>query len=393
MLSLVPTPPANAFISAERLGESQATYPLELVFCESCAHVQLHDVVDPKVLFEDYVYVSGTSAVFVAHFKAYAEDLIQRLHLEAGALVIDIGSNDGTLLRFFAEHGMRVLGVDPARQIAENATRAGIETLPEFFDLNLARRIRESRGPAQLVAANNVMAHIDDLKGAVAGIRELLAPSGVLAFEVSYLVDVYTGVYFDTIYHEHVSYHTVGPLDRFFRENGMELFDVFRVPTHGGSLRGLVQLQGAGRPRSERVDELERLESGLGLGRPQTLVAFKDRIEAARSSLTKLLDDLKASGKRIAGYGAPAKTTTLLHHFRIGRETVDFIADDSPLKQGLYTPGTHIPVVAAEAIYDRSPDYLLVLAWNFAESIMAHRAPYAARGGRFIVPLPTLTIY
>ena len=393
MVSLTPTPPANAFVTAADLDREQPRFPLDVFFCDGCAHVQLLDVVDPRALFENYVYVSGTSPTFVRHFEGYSCDMIARANLGPGDLVVDIGSNDGTLLRFFAEAGCRTLGIDPARDIARRATEAGIETIAGVISVELARRIRDERGPAALVTANNVFAHVDDLTEFVAAARTLLAPDGLFAFEVSYLADMVEKVLFDTIYHEHLDYHSVKPLRRFFAMHGMELIEVIRVDAHGGSIRGVAQLAGGGCAAGRSVESMIALEERLGLDRGETFFRFAERIDALKDALSSVLGDLKTEGKRIAGYGAPAKATTLMYHFDLGPEIIDFIVDDSPFKQGLYSPGLHVPVLPPEAIYERRPDCLLVLAWNFAEPIMSKHRDYAEAGGRFIVPAPTIEIY
>lgn len=392
-LSLTPTPPANAFVAPDRATSEQPAYPLDVFLCRGCAHVQLLDVVDPAVLFENYVYVSGTSPVFVRHFQEYASDVVRRHQPPAGGLVVDIGSNDGTLLGFFKDAGFNVLGIDPARKIAEAATKNGIETRADFFSPKLAQRIVSERGPASVITANNVFAHADDLAGIADGIRTLLAPGGVFVFEVSYLVDVFEKTLFDTIYHEHLAYHTVKPLVPFFRAHGLELTAAERVPSHGGSLRGFVRHgQGPG-SRAPSIADLIALEEKRGLDRAEGFQVFGRRINGLRTQLTTLLHRLKAAGKSIAGFGAPAKATTLLHHFGIGPDQLDFIADDSPWKQGLLSPGLHIPVLPSSAIYESRPDYLLLLAWNFAEPIMGKHGAFSESGGRFIVPLPDVAIH
>lgn len=392
-LQLEPTPPANAFVGRDELAKPQPVFPLDVFFCEDCAHLQLLDVVDPRILFENYVYVSGTSPSFVAHFEAYAKDLLARFKPPAGGLVLDIGSNDGTLLRFFQNAGLKVLGVDPARNIAEQATKAGIETLATFFSPALAGQIRAERGPASVITGNNVFAHIDDLKGVVEGIRTLLAPDGVFAFEVSYLVDVYEKTLFDTIYHEHLDYHSVKPLVQFFRANGMELIEALRVPSHGGSLRGIARLASGPQPVGASVAEAVAHEARLGLHSAATFVQFGRNIARLKAELGALLRRLKAEGRSIAGFGAPAKATTLMYHFGIGPDLIDFIADDSPLKQNLYSPGLHIPVLPPSAIAERKPDYLVLLAWNFAGPIMQKNQAYRQQGGRFIVPIPKVEVH
>jgi len=392
VLALTPTPPANAFVPPAERDKPQPVFPLDLFLCRSCFHLQMLDVVDPRLLFENYVYVSGTSPVFVRHFQDYAAELIRRYAPAPGSLALDIGSNDGTLLRFFKEAGLAVLGIDPARSIAEAATQAGIETKVGFFTPDFAERLRAERRAATIITANNVFAHIDDLAGVVRGVRSLLAHDGVFAFEVSYLVDVVEKTLFDTIYHEHLSYHSVRPLIPFFAANGMELIEAQRISTHGGSLRGIAQLRGGPWKVGPSVGEALATEARLGLDRAESFRAFGRDIDRIKAELRLLLHGFKAAGKSIAGFGAPAKATTLMYHFDIGPKIVDFIVDDSPLKQGLLTPGMHIPVLGSSALAERHPDYLIVLAWNFAQSIMAKHTAYRAAGGHLVIPLPEIEL-
>ena len=393
VLSLVPTPSANAFVPEELLGEAQPTFPLDIFFCEDCHHVQLLDVVDPAVLFENYVYVSGTSPVFVKHFDDYAAFVIDRYAPEPGSLVFDIGSNDGTLLKAFQKSGHQVLGIDPAKDISAQATQAGIETINGFFSLDEAKTIQAKYGVASVITANNVFAHIDDLGGVLDGVRALLADDGIFVFEVSYLVDVFEGTLFDTIYHEHLAYHTVGPLVSFMRAHDMELIGSMRVSSHGGSLRAIAQKKGGERPVSNSVATLVELESQMGLDKAETYLDFGARIEALKDELSDLLREKKAQGRTIAAFGAPAKATTLMYHFGIAGDVIDFIVDDSPLKQGLYSPGMHIPVVPSSAIYDKKPDDIVILAWNFAAPIMEKHKVFQESGGCFIVPLPNVEVH
>ncbi len=392
VLSLTPTPPANAFVTVDALDTLQECFPLDLHLCSACGHLQLLHVLAPSLLFADYVYVSGTSPSFVAHFEEYAASIMETYQPLPGALVVDIGSNDGTLLHFFQRAGMTIQGVDPARDIAKAACEAGIDTLNAFFNAALSAQIREDKGAAAVVTANNVFAHIDDLAGVVAGVRALLEEDGVFVFEVSYLADVLEKTLFDTIYHEHLSYHAVAPLVSFFSRNGMELIAAERVDTHGGSLRGAAQLASGAREVATSVVACLELEERLGLGRAETFHDFAERIDALKISLHDLLSGLKAEGQSIAGYGAPAKATTLMYHFGLGPDIIDFIVDDSSLKQGLYLPGLHVPVLPSEAITERGPDYLLILAWNFAQPIMANNSAFHEAGGRFIIPVPELEV-
>ncbi len=389
ILSLGSTPPANAFLTAAELAAGrEQSFPLDVYFCNECGLVQLRDAVSPELLFRDYVYVSSTSPAFVAHFESFADSMIKRFGIPPGAFIVDIGSNDGILLKPFAARGMRVLGIDPAREIARRATVAGIETLPEFFTPELARRIRDERGRAVLIAANNVFAHVDNLDGVTEGVRELLAPDGVFVLEVAYLGDFLEKNLFDTVYHEHLFYWAARPLRRYFERFGMELFDIERVPTHGGSIRAFAHPKGAPHALSPAVAALVEDEHRRGLDQLETYRAFAERIAENKKRFGSLVKELKAAGKKIAGYGAPAKGNTLLSYFNIGPDVIEYIVDDSPYKQGLFTPGTHIPVVSAATLQEKPVDYVLILAWNFAPQIMEKLSRLREHGIKFIVPVP-----
>ena len=389
VMQLTPTPPGNTLLSKEELGRPETRYPLELNFCDDCKHVQLRHVVDPRILYQhDYLYVSATSSLFVRHLQEYAAEMVRRFDLKPGALVADIGSNDGTCLRFFQQLGMKVVGIDPATAIAEKASSSGVETIAGFFSLDLAKQLREKYGAAAFVTSHNALAHIDQLDDVVRGVAHWLQDDGIFVLEVGYFLDVYRNLYFDTIYHEHLDYHTVAPFRRLFERTGMELLSVQRVSPQGGSIRVMAQKRGGARREDSSVSDLIELERSEGLQDAGTLVAFGERIAALGARLRALLADVKAQGKTIAAFGAPTKAVTLLSHFGIGAETLDFVVEDNPLKHGLFLPVTHIPVLAPEAIYTKRPDYLLVLAWNFADPIIAKHARFAREGGRFIVPMP-----
>lgn len=389
VMRLTPTPPGNALLRADELGRPEPRYPLDLQFCGQCHHVQLGHVVDPRILYQrNYSYVSGTSPVFVRHLEQYAADMVRRYALPAGALVADIGSNDGTCLRAFRSQGMRVLGVDPATQIAAAATAAGIETVGDFFGEAIARRLRAERGPATFITSHNACAHIDDLAGVMRGVAHWLADDGLFGCEVGYLADVHAGLHFDTIYHEHLDYHTVAPFEHLFRRTGLELIAAERVAPQGGSIRLIAQRAGGPRAREASVDALIAYERAQGMAEAATFRAFGDRIAQLGAQLRQLVAALRAEGKRIAAYGAPTKATTLLMHFGIGADVVEFTVDDNPLKQGLHLPVSHIPILPTSAMYERRPDHVLILAWNFAESIMASHRAFHEAGGRFIVPMP-----
>ena len=392
ILKLASTPPANAFVSKENLHIRQRKYPLELFFCEDCYHVQLTEVVDPIELFENYVYVSGTSPVFVEHFSNYAKNIVKTYQPSLQNYVLDIGSNDGTLLKFFKDMGYQTIGVDPAINISKKAQQDGINTLNEFFNYKTSEKIKEQYSTASLITANNVFAHSDDLIGITKAVRNLLSPNGLFVFEVSYLLDVYQKTLFDTIYHEHLSYHSVIPLIKFFQSNEMELIDVSRINTHGGSIRCVVKNIEDKRQINKSVLNLVNLEKSISLNNKKTFKNFANNIKERKKSLIEFLNKLKSQNKLIAGFGAPAKATTLMYEFGLKDDVLDFIVDDSPLKQGLYSPGLHIPVLSSSSIKELKPDYLLILAWNFADSIIKNNEEFSISGGKFIIPLPNLRI-
>ena len=389
VISLTPTPPGNDFLTKDQLNLKESVYPLELYFCSECCHIQLGHVVDPKILYQkNYSYVSATSKHFVDHLKQYADDMVERFSLEAGDLVADIGSNDGTCLSFFQENGMNVLGVDPATEIAEKATKNGISTVADFFGSELAIELRKKYGAAKYITSHNACAHIDNLFDVVCGVEHWLDNDGVFVLEVGYFVDVYNNTWFDTIYHEHLDYHTVAPLEKLFAKVGMEIISVQRIAPQGGSIRVMTQKIGGKFKRDASVSKLMILEDKLGLNNAETLIEYDVKIRAVSQKLQELVSSLKNNGKSIAGFGAPTKATTLMAHFGIDNKILDFIVDDNPLKQGLYTPKTHIQVLSASELYKKKPDYVLILAWNFAEPIMKMHIKYSREIGRFILPMP-----
>ena len=388
-MSLTPTPPGNDFLTKEELGRDEPVYPLDLYFCEACHHIQLGHVVDPKILYQkNYSYVSATSAYFVNHLKHYAKDMVERFDLKPGDLAVDIGSNDGTCLSFFKDKGMKVVGVDPATEIAGKATENGIDTIADFFGYRLAVELRKKYGTAKYITSHNACAHIDNLFDVVKGVEHWLDADGVFVLEVGYFVDVYSNTWFDTVYHEHVDYHTVAPFEKLFNRVGMELISVERISPQGGSIRVMAQKKGGIIKRDDSVDELIALEAKLGLDKAETLRKLNHKISQVRDKLHNLIHSLKADGKSIAGFGAPTKATTLMAHFGLDATVLDFIVDDNPLKQGLFTPITHIPVLSADALYKMKPDYVLILAWNFAEPIMQMHKKYSEQVGQFILPMP-----
>ena len=386
-------PLARSAIGNDYLRErrAQECYSLNLHLCNACGNVQIEDVVNPDLLFRQYTYATKSSLGLVEHFRKYAEEMVAKAGAAPGSLVVDIGSNDGSLLKAFRELGCRVVGVDPATEIAERATADGVLTLPEYFSPRVASELREEHGPAALVTANNVFAHSDQLPAMADALRALLAPDGLFTFEVSYLLDIVQNMLFDTIYHEHLCYHSVRSLSRFFPRHGLQLIDVKRIPTKGGSLRGTVQIVGGSRPVSPDVRRLAEWEELTRLHSIETFRAFSRRIEMAKEQFVALLDRCRATGKIVAGYGASPTVTTLIKQFDLASR-LDFLVDDNPFKQHTLSPGQHLPVYPSEAIYNREVDVVAVLAWNYATPIIARHRRFVEKAGRFIVPLPHLQV-
>jgi SAM-dependent methyltransferase len=388
ILSLGPMPLANAFLCSADDFAAERFYPLDLYFCRQCGLLQLLDVVNPEVLFRHYLYVTGTSATQTAHNRGYAQTVVGLLGLGGGDLVAEVASNDGTLLRAFAAHGVRTLGIEPARNLAAEASASGIETVSEFFTRALARRLRAERGPVRAVVANNVLAHVDDPRDFLAGCRELAADDGLIVVEVPYVGELIARVEYDTVYHEHLSYFSIASLLRLAEAVDLSVVRLDRVPVHGGSLR-LYFSRAAGR-HAPAVVAQQADERQAGLMGVERYRQFAAEVEESRSALVELLERLAAGRRIVAGYGAPAKGNTLLNFCGIGPRLVRYTVDRNPRKVGLFTPGMHIPVRDVPALMagDDAPDDVLILAWNLAEEIMQQQQAYRERGGRFILPVP-----
>lgn len=387
-------PPSDRFITEAQCDEPEPKFPLKVVLCEDCGHVQLTEVVEPELLYQqDYPYESSTTRAGQRHWRELATSSVHRFGLSPEDLVVDIGSNVGVLLQMFKDHGTRCLGIDPAPNIAAIATRRGIETMVRFFGRDTAAEVRDRNGPARIITATNVFAHVDDLDDFVGGVDELMTEDGVLIIEAPYFCNLVGSLEYDTIYHEHLSYISVAPLLRFFARHDMEIFDIEQRDIHGGSLRIFVQRRATPRRvQTETVEKFIDTESDLRVHEPARLLRFASDVKANRRSVRRLVRRVRKSGKRIVGVSAPAKGMTLLNYCGLGKEDLEFITEKSALKIGRFTPGGHIPVLADDALLAAKPDYAILLAWNFAEEIMSNLADFSANGGRFVIPVPDVRV-
>lgn len=387
MIGFGDTPLADRLVHADNLDKPDYSVPLTVVFCEHCSLVQIRETVPPEILFhDDYPYFSSVSPSLLKHFQDSAAAIAARRGLGRESKVIEAASNDGYMLRKFIELGIPVLGVDPAPGPVRAAREAGVPTRHDFFTREMAGKlVAEGEAPADVFLANNVLAHVPDLNGFIQAIRTVLKPDGVAVIEAPWVVDLIDHVEFDTIYHQHLCYFSVTALDRVFRSNGLYLNDVEHTTVHGGSLRLFVEPVEAPGEGVKRMlaEERERGATRFGYYR-----AFADRVTVLRAELRELLEGLKRDGKRIAGYGAAAKACTLLSFTGIDREILDFVADRNEVKHGWYMGGNLLPVVPPQKILEEMPDYVLILAWNFADEIMRDLDEYRLAGGRFVIPLP-----
>ena len=374
-------------VTSDQLDQPEPHYPLELASCGVCRLIQITESVPPETMFREYAYFSSVSDAFVEHARQVANRLAAERGLDGSSLVLEVASNDGYLLQHYARAGIPVLGIDPARNIAEAATVRGIPTMPEFFGLELARQLRSEGRLADVVHANNVLAHVPDLHGVVTGIAHILKPGGIAVIETPYVRDMVERLEFDTIYHEHLFYFSLSAMRDVFARDGLAIVDVERIPMHGGSLRVFATHDGAAET-TLAVDALLAEEAELGVSTAAYYRDFAERVDTLRVELKGLLAELKADGHRIAAYGAAAKGAILLNAFGIGRETIAFVADRSPHKQERYMPGVHLPIAPPERLLQEMPEETLLLAWNFADEILAQQASYRQRGGRFIIPIP-----
>ena len=391
VLDLGQMPLANAILEEDDLARPEPRYPLALAYCPDCWLVQITETVAPELLFREYTYFSSVSDEFVGHARAIVERLIVGRRLGSDSLVVELASNDGYLLQHYAGAGVPVLGIDPARNVAEVATARGVPTLAEFFTRDLADELARSGRTADVVHANNVIAHVPDLNGFVTGIARILKPDGVAVIETPYLRELVERLEFDTIYHEHVFYHSLTALSSLFERNGLSVVDVERIAVHGGSLRVFATRSGAEEP-NRAVRALLAEEAAVGLCSPGYYATFAGRVEALGRELQTMLGGLRSQAHTVAAYGAAAKGAVLLNAFDLGPDLISFVVDRSPHKQGHLMPGVHIPIVAADELLARKPEECLLLTWNFADEILAQQAEYRRLGGRFIIPIPKPTL-
>jgi SAM-dependent methyltransferase len=390
VLSLGRMPLANALLTAESLLEPELAYPLDLVRCPRCTLVQITETVAPETLFREYAYFSSFSDTFLRHAEELATRVVAERRLGPESLVVELASNDGYLLQYYKQRNVRVLGVEPARNVAAVAeSQRGIPTVAEFFDSALAQRLRDEGKQADVVHAHNVLAHVPALNDFVAGIAALLHESGIAVVEVPYVKDMIDRCEFDTIYHEHLCYFSLTALVSLFGRHGLSIQSVERLTVHGGSLRVFVAKESKA---DASVRALLEEEARWGVDQSSYYEAFGARVAALKTSLLDLLRELKAKGSTIAAYGAAAKGTVLLNYCGIGTDIVSFVVDRSPHKQGRYVPGVHLPIQAPDALRDRQPAYVLLLVWNLLNEVLSQQSEYRERGGRFIVPVPEVRV-
>ena len=384
------SPLANSLLAESELESAEPVYPLHAYVCGACFLVQLGQVATPEEIFEDYVYFSSFSDTWVDHARRYAAQMVERFGIGPESQVVEIASNDGYLLQWFTERGVPVLGVEPARNVAAVAEGRGIPTVVRFFGTETAGELGVR---ADLLVANNVLAHVPDLNDFVAGLKVVLAPSGVATLEFPHLLKLIEETEFDTIYHEHFSYFSLLTAERVFAAHGLQFFDVEELPTHGGSLRIYARHAGDGSEPEPAVGVLRERERAAGLDDLAAYAAFGERVERARRSVREFLENARAQRRAVVGYGAAAKGVTLLNYCRVGPDLVEYVVDRSPHKQGLYLPGARLPIHAPARVAETRPDYLFLLAWNLKDEIVEQMAHVREWGGTFVTPVPEVAVH
>lgn len=395
-IDLGKSPIANDYLTSEQLNQKEKFYPLHTYVCEECLLVQLEEFESPDHIFGDgdYAYFSSYSESWLAHAKAYTDLMVEKFGFNNHSQIIEIASNDGYLLQYFQEKGIPVLGIEPAANTAEVAIAKGIPSLTKFFGIQTARELVAANQQADLLLGNNVLAHVPNINDFVAGMKIVLKPNGILTMEFPHLLQLIEHNQFDTIYHEHFSYLSFLSVEQIFAAHNLTLFDVEELPTHGGSLRIYGKHDHAAFPIiSERVTQLKAKEISAGLNRLETYIFFEEKVKDTKSKLLKFLLTAKAEGKSIVGYGAPAKGNTLLNYCGVDKDLIDYTVDRNPHKQGLFLPGTHIPILHPEKIRETKPDYLLILPWNLKDEVMQQMSFISEWGGQFVVPIPEVTVY
>lgn len=394
VLDLTDQPIPNGFLTKSQLKEKEEKYPLAVCFCKNCSLMQLRYLVNPKVMFDNYLYIPSASKTRISHFKGLAEETKELTKFNSKSLIIDIGSNDGSLLTEFKNLGARTLGIDPAENLVKVAALSGIETVNDYFDSQVAKKIVKKYGKAKAILATNVIAHINDLYEVMKGGEIILEDNGIFLMQFPYSLDLIEKNLFDTIYHEHLSYFSLKSLLVLSKNSELEIFNIEKSDLDGGSLKVYWKKKSNNR-RKVNIDKINKIlkeEENYGLYDIKTYKLFADRVEKLKNDAVKKLTSLKKKGKTIVGYGAAAKANVLLNYFGIDKKLIDYIVDSTPYKQGRFTPGSHIPIYPEDKIYETNPDYVLIFAWNFAKEIMDKNRRFKNHGGKFIFIEPKVKI-
>jgi SAM-dependent methyltransferase len=388
------SPLCESFLTAEQLNQMEPFYPLHVYVCEHCLLVQLQEYVRPETIFTEYAYFSSYSDSWLQHAKSYADLMVERFNIGTQSQVVELASNDGYLLQYFVQKGIRVLGVEPAANVAQAAIKKGIPTVVKFFGTKTAQELSAERGKADLLLGNNVLAHVPDLNDFVAGMKIMLKPKGLITMEFPHLMRLMEENQFDTIYHEHFSYFSFATVEKVFAAHRLTIFDVEELPTHGGSLRIYAcHSEDTDKSVTQRVIDLRAREEAAGFIRLKTYLCFAKKVEETKRNLLNFLIKAKREGKSIAGYGAPGKGNTLLNYCGIRTDFIDYTVDRNSYKHGKYTPGTHIPIYDPGKISETKPDYIFIFPWNLKTEIMKQLAYVREWGAQFVVPIPDLKVF